>query len=145
MTLKMSGKLPVTMSASSNKLSVASNPGRKRCSLACNSLEKRVSVGGRSGSEDSVYEYEGPEFIIHKEDFLIHNKKVSSLFNSFSLHITSDPLRPLPSLQAHVTSGLVALSSARSLGDKIARKAFVDCRLFKPFSIYCPLQCPCGC
>ena len=81
MTLKMSGKLPVTMSASSNKLSVASNPGRKRCSLACNSLEKRVSVGGRSGSEDSVYEYEGPEFIIHKEDFLIHNKKVSSLLS----------------------------------------------------------------
>lgn len=78
MTLEMSGKLSVTVPGSSNKLSVVSNPGRKRCSLACGSSgEKRGSVGGRSGSEDSVYEYEGPEFIIHKEDFLIHNKKVS--------------------------------------------------------------------
>ena len=72
----MSGKLSVTVAGSSNKLSV----GRKRCSLACGSTgEKRGSVGGRSGSEDSVYEYEGPEFIIHKEDFLIHNKKVSHI------------------------------------------------------------------
>ena len=80
MTLEMSGKLSVTVPGSSNKLSVVSNPGRKRCSLACGSSygEKRGSVGGKfSGSEDSVYEYEGPEFIIHKEDFLIHNKKVS--------------------------------------------------------------------
>ena len=79
-TLEMSGKLSVTVAGSSNKLSVVSNSGRgKRCSLACGlSGEKRGSVGGKlSGSEDSVYEYEGPELIIHKEDFLIHNKKVS--------------------------------------------------------------------
>jgi hypothetical protein len=62
----MAGKLSVA--ASSSKLSVAGSGqgGRKRCSVAC------------SGSEDSVYEYEGPEFIIHKEDFLIHNKKVNT-------------------------------------------------------------------
>ena len=80
--LEMSGKLSVTVAGSSNKLSV----GRKRCSLACG--EKRGSVGGRSGSEESVYEYEGPEFIIHKEDFLIHNKKVSRAvtFNNFHFY-----------------------------------------------------------
>ena len=87
--MEMSGKLSVTLPGSStNKLSVASSSGRKRCSLACGT-EKRGSVGGRSGSEDSVYEYEGPEFIIHKEDFLIHNKKVRVHSHSILLHFLS--------------------------------------------------------
>ena len=59
----------------SSKLSVA-GPLAKLSSV---SRGKRCSVQHScSGSEDNVYDYEGPEFIIHKEDFLIHGKKVSN-------------------------------------------------------------------
>ena len=63
----MSSKLSVSV-LNTSKVSVASATSRKaKCSVACSAA--------CSGSEDNIYE---PEFIIHKEDFLIFNKKVSS-------------------------------------------------------------------